>query len=230
MGKLFFYSILLIYIPAQSQVEQHVFFSEAIEKNIKEYSLKSKKAYFKKDYYYAGFLLDSFIGNVIKGSYLDNFNMKRTSGKNLQIYQSKKPIVLLSYTSWCTPGIGEIPALNQIAQNYSDKIDFIVLFWNSKRAARESSKKYSNKIIIVYVDEKENKNDHIIKVLKHSLGFPTTFFIDADKKILDVRRGAIHSYNKSYEYSYDLNYNSFLNGISLFDKFSDLKNTRITAK
>lgn len=230
MGKLLLYIILLLQIPAQSQVEQHVLYSKAIENNIKEYTLKSKRAYLEKDYKYAGFLLDSFIGHVINGSYLDNFNIKRTSGKNFQIYQSNKPIVLFSYASWCTPGVGEIPALNEIAENYSDKIDFIVLYWDSKRAARKSSQKYSNKIMIVYVDEKENKNDHIIKVLKHSIGFPTAFFIDADKKIIDVRRGAIHSYNKSYNYSYDLNYNSFINGISLFNKFIHQKNTRVTVK
>jgi len=96
-----------------------------------------------------------------------------------------------------------------------------VLFWDKKENVRKSTRNYSSKINVIYVDEKENTNDHIVEIMKHSLGFPTSFFIDENKKIIDVRRGVLHPYNETYEISFGLNYNSFLNGISLLKTIAD---------
>jgi hypothetical protein len=51
--------------------------------------------------------------------------------------------------------------------------------------------------------------------MKHSLGFPTSFFIDTDKKILDVRRNLFHHYLEGYATSYTANYQSFMSGVAL---------------
>jgi hypothetical protein len=64
------------------------------------------------------------------------------------------------------------------------------------------------------VDEKQNKDSYVIRQLKHSLGLPTTFLIDGNKKILDIRRGVTHSFEKSFEESFDLNYKLIYDGIS----------------
>src|SRR5690606_25116284 len=205
---------LLLSISAQSQIGQRTFFSEAIGQNIKKYTTKSQLAYFDKDFERAEFLFDSLINNVVNGSYLDNFKVRKLSGKKIELYKFEKPIFLMTYASWCTPGAGEIPALNKVADKNPD-IEFVVLFWDSKKNVRKASRSYSSKINIVYVDEQENNNDHIVEIMKHSLGFPTSFFIDANKQIVDVRRGVLHPYNEKYEISFELNYNSFLNGISL---------------
>lgn len=215
MGSKLLYFFLFLTLTAQSQVEQEMLFSEAIGKNIKKYKINSQNAYLEQDFARAKFLFDSLINNVINGSTLDNFRVKKLSGKKTKLHKFEKPIFLISYASWCAPGVGEIPALNAIAEAHYKAIDFVILFWDSKERARKSAKKYSRKIKIVYVDEMENRNDHIVKVMKHSLGFPTFFIIDENKSIVDVRRGAIHPYNEKYQVSFELNYNSFLNGISL---------------
>lgn len=121
----------------------------------------------------------------------------------------------MTYASWCTPGSGEIPALNEIAKQYKDEIDFVVLFWDKRKEVKKIAKDYDRNVTILYVDELDNKNCHIIRNLKHSLGFPTSFFLDHNKKIVDVRRGVLHYYNEAYSVSYSLNYESFRNGISL---------------
>ena len=41
---------------------------------------------------------------------------------------------------------------------------------------------------------------------------------------MDVRRGALHPYNESYEVSFELNYKAFYNGISLLKNLSDKEN------
>ncbi|MFT7073510.1 TlpA family protein disulfide reductase [Patiriisocius sp. Uisw_017] len=207
---------IIISFSAQGQdLEPSRLFSQAIGKNIKTYRINSKQAYADNDFKRAEMLFDSFIKKVVNGSTLDNFPIRKISGKRKKLYDYKKPIFLITYASWCTPGVGEIPALNAVARKHYKDIDFIVLFWDTKKNARKLGRAYDNKIQVVYINELENTNSTAIKTMKHSLGFPTSFFIDANKKILDVRRGALHPYHEEYEISFELNYNSFLNGISM---------------
>ncbi len=216
MGRKLLYLTLLVSFFAQSQtIEPKSLFSDVIGRNIKTYTHKSQQAYIDEDYERAGFLFDSLINNVINGSYLDNFKVKKLSGKKAELYDFEKPVFLMTYASWCTPGIGEIPALNKIVEKYHNEIDFVILFWDSKNEVKKSVRDYSSKITILYVDEKDNRHDHVIETMKHSLGFPTSFFIDENKKIVDVRRSVLHPYNEKYTVSFDMNYAYFKNGISL---------------
>ncbi|MRT17341.1 TlpA family protein disulfide reductase [Vitellibacter sp. q18] len=221
MGRKLLYLFLLLSISAQSQIAQGIPFSQAIGNNIKKYTKNSQKAYAEGEFERAEFLFDSLINNVVNGSYLDNFKVRKLSGKKIDLYTFEKPVFLMTYASWCTPGVGEIPALNEIAEANHKNIDFVILFWDTKENVRKVAKDYSKKINIVYVDERENKNDHMVEIMKHSLGFPTSFFIDGTKRIVDVRRGVLHPYNEKYEISFELNYNSFLNGISLLINLGD---------
>lgn len=216
MGRKLLFILLIGFLSAQAQsLELNTLFSEAIGKNIKSYKVKSQRAYADRDFDLAEKLYDSLIKYVVNGSTLDNFQVRKISGRRIKLHDFNKPVFLMTYASWCTPGVGEIPALNEIANKYHKDIDFIILFWDTKKRVRKIAKEYSNNINVVYVDEMENNHCHMVQTMKHSLGFPTSFFIDADKKILDVRRGALHPYNEAFEISYALNYRSFLNGISL---------------
>ncbi len=178
-------------------------------------------AYRAKDFDRAEFLFDSLVKHVINGSYFDDFTVKKTSGRKVQFSKFEKPVFLMTYASWCTPGSGEIPALNEIAKQHKDEIDFVILFWDKKKEVKKVAREYDRSVTILYVDELDNKNCHIIRTLKHSLGFPTSFFLDSNKKILDVRRGVLHHYNESYSTSYSLNYESFRNGISLLLNYDE---------
>jgi hypothetical protein len=104
--------------------------------------------------------------------------------------------------------------MNELSKKYKDQITFIVLFWDKKNEVRKVAREYSNAIDIVYVDELENRDAYIVKSMKHSLGFPTTFFIGSDKKILNISRTVILPYNSPYEKSYTLNYQNVAEGIS----------------
>ena len=222
---------LLISFAAQSQqIGPNRLFSKEIGKNIKTYRQKSQLAYANNDFERADFLFDSLINNVVNESYLDNFKVRKISGRKVELYDFKKPVFLMTYASWCTPGIGEIPALNEVAKKYHKEIDFVVLFWDSKKKVRKIARNYNSKLTILYVDEKENTNCHIVETMKHSLGFPTTFFIDKSKKIVDVRRGVLHPYNEEFNISYNLNYNAFLNGISLLKNLSTQVKDGLAAK
>jgi len=212
---------LLVSISTLAQnYEPDKLFSKEIGKHIKQYRIKSQEAYADRDFERATFLFDSLIKNVVNNSYMDDFKAKKLSGRKIRFYDFKKPVFLMTYASWCTPGVGEIPALNEIASKYHKEIDFIVLFWDSKSKVKKATRDYSRKFTILYVDEMENTHDYIVETMKHSLGFPTTFFIDENKKIMDVRRGVLHPYNEEFNVSYNLNYTAFASGIALLKNFA----------
>ena len=198
-----------IVIPVYNERENLVLLTEEITKNIKRYVKNSKLAYHDKDYVRADFLYDSLVQNVILKSYLDNFKVRKRSGKEIELNDFKKPMILLSIASWCTPGSGTIPALNDIAHSYGDNIDFVVLYWDTKENARKASRDFKKNIHVVYVDELENKGAAVVKEMKHSLGLPTCFLLDENRKIIDIKRTVIHPYNTDYEVSYEDNYDSF---------------------
>ena len=113
----------------------------------------------------------------------------------------------------------DVEALAMMHSLANDKeIDFIVLFWGSKKKIRKFKNKYSKHISVLFVDERENKNDFAIRTMKHSVGFPTSFFISVDKKILDVRRNHFDEYTKGYSTSYNANYQSYMSGVALLKR------------
>lgn len=222
MGKKLLLLFFLITISAESQIEidDTTLFSEAIRLNIRKYTRESQRAYAYRDFERAEFLYDSLVNNVVIGSHLDNFTVRKLSGRKIDLYRFKKPIFLITYSSWCVPAEGEIPALNALAKNYHKDIDFVVLFWDTRLNAKKSTKGYSRKINIIYVDETENTNNYIVEKMKHSLGLPTSFLIDKEKRIRAVQRGATQFYNPNNESSAELIYNYFLKSISIL---TDLK-------
>lgn len=205
---------------AQKSVPKNLL-SKVIGENIKTYRINSQDAYLNNDFERAEFLFDSLINNVVNGSYIDNFKVRKFPSRKIEFYDFKKPVFLMTYASWCTPGSGEIPALNEIAAKHHKDIDFVVLYWDTKSQVKKATKDYNKHITIIYVDELENKHNHMVETLKHSLGFPTSFFINQDKMIVDVRRGVLHPYNEDYSISFELNYNSFYNGISLLKNLQE---------
>ncbi|MFT4669604.1 MAG: thiol-disulfide isomerase/thioredoxin [Ulvibacter sp.] len=219
MGRLVLTFLLLASLPLLSQkTEANLLFSKAIGENIRKYRAESRRAYRIGDQERAKFLFDSLVNNVINGTLLDNFKVRKFSGRKTTLHKFKKPIYLISYASWCVPNAGEIPAYNDIAEMYFNEVDFVVLFWGSKKEIRKFKRKYNKRVHILYVDEKENRNDFAIRIMKHSVGFPTSFLISREKTILDVRRNHLDKYDREYTPSYNANFQSYMSGVALLKK------------
>ena len=172
-------------------------------------------AFFNNDIERVNFLFDSLVNHVIKGTHLDNFIIHRRSGRKTRIHTYEKPIFLITYSAWYPLGEGEIQAFNQIAKEHHKEIDFIALFWEPKQIVRRESRGFSNAVDILYVDEKDNRSDNIVRSMKHSLGVPTAIYTDSDKVILDVGRLPAHNFNKSDEVSYASKYAYFEQGVAM---------------
>jgi thiol-disulfide isomerase/thioredoxin len=223
MKKLLVLGILSLYFSNSfAQEERQIPFSVAISAHIVKYNQKIDAAYKDTDLERAEFLFDSLVSNHLKGTYMDNFSVYPLKGDPILLRDYEKPIFLITYASWCVPGIGEIPALNDLADRFHDQIDFVVLFWDNKEKLKEKIKEYNSNIHLVHIDEKTNQDSYIINKLKHALGFPMMYFMDENKKILDIRKIVTHHSSETLSNSYNIHFNSLSKGVSLLIADLDL--------
>ena len=203
-------NLVQVDLALHSQQEHNKeYFSEVIGKNIRAYRLASRAARYAKDDQRLQFLFDSLVEHVVQGSYLDNFRVRKFGGRRIDLNYFKKPLYLITYADWCTPGIGEIPALNDIVQKNHEEIDFVVLFWGPRKSIRKIKQKLHPEITVLFINEKENDHSFIIRRMKHSLGLPTTFILSDQKQILNVSRLLTHHYSLPYEASYNKHFQYF---------------------
>ncbi|RKS18475.1 thiol-disulfide isomerase/thioredoxin [Flavobacterium endophyticum] len=192
-----------------------MFFSDAIKINFKKYSSESNLAYKNKDFKRGKFLFDSLVKGQLVGTKFDNYSFKKIQGGKLNLESSKKPIFLLTYASWCVPSKGEIPALNKLAQKYSNDVKFVVLFWDKKHNVKKVAKKFNSHITVCFAHETYKNDAPAISSIKHTLGFPTCFYLDEHLKIVDIKRGGGNSSpSVAYMKAYTQNYNAFRDGLS----------------
>ena len=229
MKKLLVLGILFLYYGNSfAQEERQIPFSVAISAHIVKYNQKIDAAYQDQDMERAGFLFDSLVTNHLSGTYMDNFSVYPLKGEPILLQDYEKPMFLITYASWCVPGVGEIPALNDLADRFHDQIDFVVLFWDNKENLKEKVKEYNPNIQLVHIDEKTNQDSYIINKLKHALGFPMMYFMDNSKKILDIRKVVTHHSSETLSNSYNIHFNSLSKGVSLLIADLDLNTEETT--
>ncbi|WP_026934608.1 TlpA family protein disulfide reductase [Christiangramia echinicola] len=198
---------------SQQELEEKTYFSEALYFNLSDYNRKADIAYRFNDYEKGKELFENFTSTHLEGSYMDNFKFRNLRKKEVQLYDFKKPVFLITYASWCVPSKGEIPALNELAAEYKD-IDFVVLFWDRREKVKELAESFSKDISVVYVDESQNNGAYVVRQLKHSLGLPTCFLLSGDKKIMDIRRSVFPPLQTEEETAYRENYIALETSIS----------------
>lgn len=208
-------AVCLLSYTVTAQDSAHALFSYNIHKNIKPYIKSSNAAFEKGNVQLGKTLFDSLVHNHLIGTKFDNFSFKRVHKKRLHLNAIKKPVYLLTYSSWCVPAKGEIPALNKLAKKYEKDIQIVVVFWDRRKDMKKIAKKFSYQIEVCYADETYNKDCYLVSTLKHTLGIPTTFLIDEGMNVIDIRRGGVNPGPKTtYTASFELNYNRFYDGIS----------------
>jgi len=177
-------------VPLNVPDENFQFFSDAIANNIRLYKVNSQVANEKKDVERAEFLFDSLVNNCLKGTHFDNFIVNNyKTGQGIYMEAFEKPIYLKTTSAWCEPNASEVQALNDVANEFGDVIDFVVLYWDRRDNPELAKKEYNSNISLVYVDELENYNSAIIHTVKHSLGIPSILLMDNERMIIDINKG-----------------------------------------
>ncbi|SFU43462.1 hypothetical protein SAMN05216480_103177 [Pustulibacterium marinum] len=183
--------LILCSLAIHAQTTNKTFLSDAIVNNGQKYLEECDKAILEKDMDRVKFLFDSITSKVFKGAYFDNFQVEQIGGRSLRINDFDKPTVIITLSSWYITTEGEIAAINQLAKKYKKSIDFVVLYWGNKKQTRKASKDFSSDVTITYFDELDNRGAYIVGKLKHFFGFPTCYYLNEDKSIISITRGAI---------------------------------------
>ena len=131
--------------------------------------------------------------NLLLGNKIDNFQFTELNGNVVDIDKIEKPIFLEATASWCKPCKALTPALNEIVEKYSNQIEFVLLTHDTKERAEIFSTELHPRVKLVPSKTKKNPNsvDKLdVGDFKHILPFPTTYFINTDKMISEIKIGA----------------------------------------
>lgn len=209
-----------------------VYFSDAIKTDLKKYKKQSSLAYRKGNIEYGKFLFDSLVKHRLAGTVFDNYHFKKLGGRELKLENIGRPVLLITYASWCVRSKGEIEALNTIAKKYHKDVEIVVLFWDRRENMKKAARKLSRHITACYAHESYRNDAPAIAAMKHTLGFPTSFFLDENLTVIDIRRCGMKlcPKNTTYEKGYAINYNSFLEGLSTIVIGRELKKEMLAVK
>jgi hypothetical protein len=204
-----FIAILNLTLSVYSQ-HKLVYFSDALSEQLKSYKNRCEMALKSNKYEDLTFEFDSLVNNHLKGTVIKNINLRKLNNVVIKTDSLKRPFLLSTTASWQVKTEEEIEAINHLANKYKGQIDVILLFWDSKFETKKAAKPFSKNVIITYIDERENRHNSIINSYKHALGFPTSFYIDDSKKIVNINRGGFYSKpSTSQKTLFELNYEHY---------------------
>ena len=213
---------LFTFQTSQGQ-ESATSFSDAIKNNIKKYNTQTDKEFERGDIEKGYALFDSLVQNHLVGSRFDDYSFKCVNSRKVKLSKIKKPVFIITYASWCVMNRGEIPALNKLARKYEDDIQFIVVFWDVKSDVKKIARQFNNHIKVCYANESYKNDEAIVATLKHSLGFPTSYFLNSDLEVVDIKRGAISIPSRTaFKKALEMNYSIFNSRLVTFLNKKDL--------
>jgi thiol-disulfide isomerase/thioredoxin len=174
---------------SETKIEKKLF-SET-ESKIKKYREDSQKYWDKNDSENALKYGDS-IKSLILNSYIKDYEFKTVDSTNYNTSERKKPLFLQVTASWCAPCKFEVPALNKIVEKYSDKVDFVLLFWDTQAELEKLAPDYNEDIVLIPSQEKQSEATTIdISGFRHIMGFPTNYLITTSNEIINFSQGAM---------------------------------------
>lgn len=216
--KIITLTLLLTNLLSYSQTPlKDSLFSEAIRAHINTYKLAANNAYLNNQNKTGEALFIQFVNQNLVNTYLDNFKAKNTNGALISINNYfKKPVILVTYASWCIRNDFEITTLNKLAKAHKRDLDFVVIFWDNKNTTRKKSKAFSKHVNVLYIDERENLFSSEIKSMKHALGLSLVYYIDRNDKIIGIKKNdrSVFKPNNSLNSEYVKNNNEFINGLN----------------
>lgn len=185
------FMLLLALNVGYSQNDETITFASAIKANLKKYNAQSDQAFERGDVDKANTLFDSLVQNHLVGARFEDYALKSVKGRKVKLSKIKKPIFLITYSSWCVMNKGEIQALNKLARKYEDNLQIVVLFWDIKMDAKKVAGPFSSKIKVCYAHESYRNDENVVATLKHTLGFPTSYYLNQDLEVVDIKRGGV---------------------------------------
>ena len=214
--KIITLTLLLTNLLSYSQTSlKDSLFSEAINAHINTYKLAVDNAYLNNNTGDA--IFKQFVNQNLVNTYLDNFKAKNANGALISINNYfKRPIILVTYASWCVRNEFEITTLNKLAKAHKRDVDIVVVYWDTKNTTRKKAKAFNKHINVLYIDERENQFSSEIKSMKHAFGLSLVYYIDRNNKIIGIDKNdsLVLNTNKSPNSGFVKNDNEFINWLN----------------
>lgn len=134
---------------------------------------------------------DSVTHSII-GSYLDGHTFTTINNRKVSLQNLDKPVLLMASATWCPGCMGEVPALNKIAETYADKVYFVVLFQDTRGDKLTKAYKQFSKLISVVPSDIKLDSPHSIDIsgFRHTTGYPTNYLVAKNRQIIGYSQGA----------------------------------------
>lgn len=168
--------------------EQKVFFEDALSKHLDTYNSQCDTAIKNDRSVYVDVLFDSLNKTYLKGTVISKLRFKKLSGGYLETDAIKTPILLITKKTCLVTHREEIKAVNEMANQYKGKVEFIVLYWDRKSLVKKAAKGFNKNVNIVYVNERDNNLDICMSSIKNSFGVPASFYITTAKELSNIDR------------------------------------------
>ncbi|WP_143872813.1 TlpA disulfide reductase family protein [Catenovulum sediminis] len=124
-----------------------------------------------------------------------DFTLKSMTGENLNLTEQRGQIIVLNFwASWCGPCRQEMPALENLQQNYTD---LGVSVWGvNVEQENQAGRDFLQEIDISFPIMFDNSNT--VSKLYQVNTMPTTVIIDRNGQVRDVFQGYKTGYEKKY--------------------------------
>ncbi|WP_298224372.1 redoxin domain-containing protein [Flavobacterium sp.] len=220
MRLIFTFLVFTLALQNSYSQDKEISFADAIKSNIKKYNTKTDIEFEKGNIEKGNALFDSLVQNHLVGSKFDDYSFKCINSRKVKLSKIKKPVFIITYASWCVMNKGEIPALNKLSRKYDEDIQIIVVFWDVKSDVRKIARQFNSHIKVCYANEAYKNDEAVVATLKHYLGFPTSYFLNADLEVVDIKRGGIAIPPRTaFKKAFEMNYTVFNDRVvSLLDK------------
>lgn len=125
----------------------------------------------------------------VDSNVMQDFSCETNKGDVFKLYERNdgKPVFINFWATWCGPCVGEMPDLQDIYDEYKDKVDFIFINCGDSKDIISSFLNVDGNSFTFPIGYDEN-NDISMKF--NITGIPTTHIVDKDNKIIDKLIGA----------------------------------------
>ncbi|MEQ9301002.1 MAG: redoxin domain-containing protein [Cyclobacteriaceae bacterium] len=134
--------------------------------------------------------LDSAL-TAIEGSIIGDYTFVDVQDRVIKTTQLDKPLYLMTSASWCKPCISKIPAFNKAVEEYQDRVNFAVLFYDDSAKVQKMASDYNESIYLVPSWRKRQSGDMDINIggFRHITSYPTSYLINPEMTIMKLSQG-----------------------------------------
>lgn len=132
---------------------------------------------------------ENIVKEVEKNMIMEDFSCETNKGTTYELYnrKDKKPVFINFWATWCGPCVAEMPELQDVYNEYKDKVDFI--FINSGDS-KEEINAFLNESEVKYSFPIGYDLSNEIAMKYEVMAIPTSYIVNKNNEIVDKLIGA----------------------------------------